>query len=229
MPNAHHPALAHHFDTLDQQQEAASFGMWVFLLTEILFFGALFMVYTIYRMWYPGAFAAASQHLVSYLCEYYGSQPGAPFFTSNNMAVHTGLFRALGGFDTGFPRAAGEDREFCDRWHAQGHTARYAPEAVVSHTHQLTRGSFWLQHFNYGRAALRFHQLRARRDHRWITPESPAFYLRMLRYPFVQKTGHQPWVHALLLAVSQLANAAGAVGEGLAQGGRLAREIGPRR
>ena len=37
--------------------------MWVFLLTEILFFGALFMVYTIYRMWYPGAFAAASHHL----------------------------------------------------------------------------------------------------------------------------------------------------------------------
>ena len=37
--------------------------MWVFLLTEILFFGALFLVYTIYRMWYPGAFAAASHHL----------------------------------------------------------------------------------------------------------------------------------------------------------------------
>ena len=60
---AHHPALAHHFDNLDQQQEAASFGMWVFLLTEILFFGALFMVYTIYRVWYPEAFAAASHHL----------------------------------------------------------------------------------------------------------------------------------------------------------------------
>ena len=58
-----HPALAHHFDNLDQQQEASSLGMWVFLLTEILFFGALFMVYTIYRMWYPEAFAASSHHL----------------------------------------------------------------------------------------------------------------------------------------------------------------------
>ena len=58
-----HPALAHHFDNLDQQQEAASLGMWVFLLTEILFFGGLFLVYTIYRMWYPAAFAAASHHL----------------------------------------------------------------------------------------------------------------------------------------------------------------------
>ena len=63
MHNAHHPALAHHFDNLDQQQEAASLGMWVFLLTEILFFGALFLIYTIYRTWYPDAFAAASHHL----------------------------------------------------------------------------------------------------------------------------------------------------------------------
>jgi len=59
----HHPALAHHFDNLDQQQEAATLGMWVFLLTEILFFGGLFLVYTIYRTWYPEAFAAASHHL----------------------------------------------------------------------------------------------------------------------------------------------------------------------
>jgi cytochrome c oxidase subunit 3 len=59
----HHPALAHHFDNLDQQQEAASFGMWVFLLTEILFFGGLFLVYTVYRSTYPQAFASASHHL----------------------------------------------------------------------------------------------------------------------------------------------------------------------
>ena len=37
--------------------------MWVFLLTEILFFGGLFIVYTIYRVWYPEAFTAASHHL----------------------------------------------------------------------------------------------------------------------------------------------------------------------
>jgi cytochrome c oxidase subunit III len=59
----HHPALAHHFDNLEQQQEAASLGMWVFLLTEILFFGGLCLVYTIYRVWYPDAFASASHHL----------------------------------------------------------------------------------------------------------------------------------------------------------------------
>jgi len=59
----HHPALQHQFETMGQQKEAAVLGMWAFLLTEILFFGGLFLVYTIYRSWYPGAFAASSHHL----------------------------------------------------------------------------------------------------------------------------------------------------------------------
>jgi cytochrome c oxidase subunit 3 len=59
----HHPALAHHFEDLDQQNEAATLGMWVFLGTEVLFFGGLFAAYSIYRNWYPEAFAAASHSL----------------------------------------------------------------------------------------------------------------------------------------------------------------------
>jgi cytochrome c oxidase subunit 3 len=59
----HHPALAHHFDNLDQQKEAATLGMWVFLVTEVLFFGGLFLAYSIYRAWYPEAFAASSHTL----------------------------------------------------------------------------------------------------------------------------------------------------------------------
>ena len=61
---AHHPALQHHFDTMAQQKEAAVIGMWVFLLTEILFFGGLFMAYLLYRTWYFEAFAEASRTLV---------------------------------------------------------------------------------------------------------------------------------------------------------------------
>ena len=57
------PELQHHFDTMDQQREASSFGMWVFLVTEILFFGGLFLVYTVYRHQYSHAFAEASRHL----------------------------------------------------------------------------------------------------------------------------------------------------------------------
>jgi cytochrome c oxidase subunit 3 len=60
---AHHPALQHHFDTMAQQKEAAVIGMWVFLLTEILFFGGLFVAYMIYRIWYFDAFAEASRSL----------------------------------------------------------------------------------------------------------------------------------------------------------------------
>jgi cytochrome c oxidase subunit III len=60
---AHHPALQHHFDTMGQQKEAAVIGMWVFLLTEILFFGGLFAAYMIYRVWYFDAFAEASRSL----------------------------------------------------------------------------------------------------------------------------------------------------------------------
>ena len=59
----HHRALAHHFDDLAQQKEAATLGMWVFLVTEVLFFGGLFCAYSIYRGWYPDAFAAASHSL----------------------------------------------------------------------------------------------------------------------------------------------------------------------
>jgi cytochrome c oxidase subunit 3 len=60
---AHHAALQHHFDTMAQQKEAAVIGMWVFLLTEILFFGGLFVAYMIYRIWYFDAFAEASRSL----------------------------------------------------------------------------------------------------------------------------------------------------------------------
>ncbi len=60
---AHHPALQHHFDTMAQQKEAAVVGMWVFLLTEILFFGGLFMAYMLYRVWYFEAFAVGSRSL----------------------------------------------------------------------------------------------------------------------------------------------------------------------
>jgi cytochrome c oxidase subunit 3 len=59
-PTAHHPALQHQFQTLAQQKEAASLGMWAFLLTEILFFGGLFMAYMLYRTWYHDAFRVAS-------------------------------------------------------------------------------------------------------------------------------------------------------------------------
>jgi cytochrome c oxidase subunit III len=65
---AHHEAslsaLAHQFEDLGQQKEAATLGMWVFLVTEVLFFGGLFATYLVYRHWYPDAFVAGSHELI---------------------------------------------------------------------------------------------------------------------------------------------------------------------
>lgn len=56
------PLVAHQFEDAAQQREAATLGMWLFLATEVLFFGALFLSYTVYRIEYPEAFASASNH-----------------------------------------------------------------------------------------------------------------------------------------------------------------------
>src|SRR3984885_2951724 len=61
--HAHSPNLRHHFDDMGQQFDSATFGMWVFLLTEIMFFGGMFGAYTVYRSMYPEAFAATSNFL----------------------------------------------------------------------------------------------------------------------------------------------------------------------
>ena len=56
------PIVAEQFDDLAQQHEAAKLGMWIFLATEVLFFGGLFLSYTVCRFLDPQTFAAASRH-----------------------------------------------------------------------------------------------------------------------------------------------------------------------
>ncbi len=56
-------ALRVQFDTEAQQKDASTLGMWLFLVTEIMFFGGMFAVYTVYREWYPQVFAIASSSL----------------------------------------------------------------------------------------------------------------------------------------------------------------------
>jgi len=52
-----------HFETLEQQKESAALGMWVFLVTEVLFFGGLFLAYTVNRSAFSTAFGAGSNTL----------------------------------------------------------------------------------------------------------------------------------------------------------------------
>ncbi|MEO8809647.1 MAG: cytochrome c oxidase subunit 3 family protein [Rhodanobacter sp.] len=63
-PQAQHPGpqIAEQYDDAVQQREAATLGMWLFLSTEIMFFGVLFASYTICRVLYPQGFAEASRH-----------------------------------------------------------------------------------------------------------------------------------------------------------------------
>jgi cytochrome c oxidase subunit III len=59
----HTPHVAHHFSDMAQQKESATLGMWLFLATEVMLFGAIFACYTVYRYQYYHEFVTASNHL----------------------------------------------------------------------------------------------------------------------------------------------------------------------
>jgi cytochrome c oxidase subunit 3 len=60
---SHIDAVAHQFDDRAQQKDAGLLGMWVFLATEVLFFGGLFTAYLLLRFKWPAAFAVASEQM----------------------------------------------------------------------------------------------------------------------------------------------------------------------
>ncbi|MEM6403065.1 MAG: glycosyltransferase [Cyanobacteria bacterium P01_D01_bin.116] len=155
-------------------------------------------------------YSTTSQILIDYLYNYYnlGSKQ-SNFFASNNFALPSHRFHHLGGFDTSFPLAAGEDREFCDRWLQYGNKMLYAPEVRIYHAHKLTLSSYWRQHFFYGRGAFCFHQVRAKLAHTEIKVEPISFYLNLLKYPLTQSTTQPKLLLSTLLFVSQLAGVAG--------------------
>ena len=63
MPSAHATQLDHQFEDLEQQRDTVTFGMWVFLVQEVMFFGGLFAAYTVYRLLHYQAFEAGSHFL----------------------------------------------------------------------------------------------------------------------------------------------------------------------
>jgi cytochrome c oxidase subunit III len=65
--HAETPQLRVQFDTEAQQKDASTLGMWLFLITEVMFFGGMFLVYTVYRNAYPEIFARASSSLNVYI------------------------------------------------------------------------------------------------------------------------------------------------------------------
>lgn len=63
-----HPTeLQHHFADMEQQKNTSTLGMWLFLGTEIMFFGGMFAAYLIYRRWYYNEFALGSRSISIWL------------------------------------------------------------------------------------------------------------------------------------------------------------------
>ena len=155
-------------------------------------------------------YSTASQLLVSYLLAYYSGAPQRiRFFPSSNLAFPTERFRSVGGFNASYPRAAGEDRELCDRWQYRGNRMIYAPEAVVYHSHHLKAKTFLRQHFHYGCGAFHYHLHRSFQRQQPMKVEPPAFYISMLTYPFGKIPFGKAVQTVLLLVAAQVMNAVG--------------------
>ncbi|MGD9796929.1 MAG: glycosyltransferase family 2 protein [Acidimicrobiia bacterium] len=158
----------------------------------------------------PGAAAPArAAQVVTNLLV--AAPPGAgtvAFAPTSNLAGRADVFAAL-PFDERYPSAAGEDRDWCDRYTSTGGTIAFEPTAVVDHHPDLSLRRYWRQQVRYGRGA---HRYRAAGDR----PRPPiGFYLDLLRAGF--RGG--PSV-GLLVALAQVATVVGVVAEARAGDGR---------
>lgn len=156
-------------------------------------------------------YAEASQSIVSYLevAADSGRESDLDFLTTNNIALEAEGFARSGGFDSLFPSAAAEDRDFCDRWRSAGGTQRRVADAVVRHHHDMGLPGFWRQHVGYGRGACCYHDLRASRGQPALRVEPPRFYVEMLRFPFAGMPPPRAVPVAALVGLSQVATAVG--------------------
>lgn len=154
--------------------------------------------------------AQASQDLISFLYEAFAtSRSLRPFFTTSNLAVRREPFLEIGGFDSGFPLPAAEDRDLSERWGRDIGALRLVHEAVVEHFHQLNAWTFVRQHHGYGRGAVQLARRRRARGHGVPAPEPLSFYWRMVAYPFRQRPGTRGLMASGLVAFSQLCGLTG--------------------
>ncbi len=161
-----------------------------------------------------GAFVRASQCLLDYLLANANRDPdAATFFPSNNIALLRTAFFEIDGFDPRFPQAAAEDRDFCERWLARGYRMVSVPCAIVAHEHRSDLGGFVRQHAGYGRGLAILNRRRSER--RSTTPRlQPArFYAGLLGAGLSQASLRERLQTTALLALSQVATAAGFVHE----------------
>lgn len=163
-------------------------------------------------------YSFVSQLIVDVVYRHYNKNPDqAQFFTSNNIAIPRHIFFKIGGFDPTFYTS--EDRELCDRLLHHGFNLIYAPDVLVYHAHALKLGSFCRLHFNYGRGAYNFLQVRSRRKSLSLYRDI-KFYLNFsnwLFYPFSQTKDRQKLLLAMMIFVWQIANFSGVFWEAINQ------------
>lgn len=140
----------------------------------------------------PGALADASE-----LISRAPTLAGEPFAPSNNLACNRAVFEAV-PFDESYHRAAAEDRDWCLRLTATGHTLRSQPTARVLHQPNLTLSSFLRRQVRYGHGAYRFR----RKAERELEPF--GFYVALVRRGFARG-----FTVGVLVALAQLATALG--------------------
>jgi glycosyltransferase involved in cell wall biosynthesis len=139
------------------------------------------------------------------------------FAPSNNIACRAKVAAAI-PFDERYPAAAGEDREWCARFHELGYFLAYEPAAVLLHYQRADVASFIRQQLRYGRGAFYFHTFG--RDKRPV--ESPRFYLDLIRRGF--RSGFSA---GLLVITAQAATAAGFLFESAASAFHTGRGAPP--
>jgi glycosyltransferase involved in cell wall biosynthesis len=176
---------------------------WVERLTAPLRAGAVAVAGLTVNGSPDNAFSEASQLIAAALATPARNGRGLSFAPSNNLGCRADVL-VLIPFDEGFPDAAGEDRDWCARLIAAGHSLVSEPEAVVVHRQQLRFGDFWRQQVRYGRGAFRFR----RRSGGGRGFESPGFYARLVGRGF--RRGLRP---GILVCIAQIATAVGFVAE----------------
>ena len=143
--------------------------------------------------------AAAAQVVTNHLVEESldAGRSTVGFAPTSNLGGARAVFEAL-PFDERYPAAAGEDRDWCARLASSGRLITWVPHAVVRHHPALSLRGFWRQQERYGRGARLVHSSGAGGR------AGLGFYLRLL-----QRGGRTGWREGALVALAQVATAAG--------------------
>jgi len=127
------------------------------------------------------SWSSASQLIIDLVYDHFNRDPtNAYFLASNNLACRRDLFLEIGGFDTDFPKAGAEDRDFCDRWRMTKRPIRLIREHLVEHRHTQTFRKFLDLHYRYGRGAYLYQAKRKDRGSGTMT-EDLGFHRSLLQ------------------------------------------------